>query len=145
MHKNKFFRVILRVMKWMDDHRQELYFLTMAAFIAAAIGLGSNRYIHYRNKPMFTNPSSISEHFAQPIFIAMLTIVLILLFGVFFARFLTMLPFKKLKFLNIEMEFDSTNLREKQIANQFLYSSTMLHNHTENVKFLINNQLINFK
>lgn len=144
MHKGKVFRVILRIIEWMDDRQKELYFLTMVAFIIFAISLGINRYIHYKNNPMFTNPTAISEHFAQPIFIAMFTTVLTLLFGVFLARFLTMLPFRKLKFLNMEMEFDSTSLREKQIANQFLYSSTMLHNHMENVKFLVDNELLDF-
>lgn len=145
MHKSRFFKVILRVMKWIEDRQQELYFLMMTAFIFVAIGLGATMFIHYSDKPMFTNPASISEHLAQPIFIAMFTFLLIILFGIFLARFLTMLPFKKLKFLNMEMEFDSTNLREKQIANQLLYTSTMLHNHTENVKFLIDNQLSDFK
>lgn len=145
MHKSKFFRAILRIMNWMDDRRQEIYSLTIAVFIVAAIGLGFERYIHYRGKPMFTSPSSIPEHFAQPIFIGMLTIVFILLFGVFLAHFLTMPPFRKLKIFKMEMEFDSTNLREKQIANQFLYSSTMLQNHTENVKFILDNQFVDFK
>jgi|SRR5690625_2733940 len=145
MHKSKVFRVILRAMNWMDDRRQEIYSLIVAVFIVAAIGLGIERYIHYKNKPMFTNPSSIPEHFAQPVFIAMITIVFFLLFGVFFAHFLTMLPFRKLKIFKMEMEFDSTNVREEQIANQFLYSSTMLQNHTENVKYIMDNQLDDFK
>ncbi|MBY7144529.1 hypothetical protein KFZ56_16010 [Virgibacillus sp. NKC19-3] len=94
---------------------------------------------------MFQNPLSILEHFAQPIFIGLLTVTILLLFGTFLAHFLIMVPFKRLRIYKMELEFNSNTLREKQIANQFLYSSTMLHNHTENVKYLIDNQLMDLK
>ncbi|WP_373893717.1 hypothetical protein [Virgibacillus sp. CBA3643] len=94
---------------------------------------------------MFQNPSSMLEHFAQPIFIGLLTVTILLLFGTFLAHFLIMVPFKRLRIYKMELEFNSNTLREKQIANQFLYSSTMLHNHTENVKYLIDNQLMDLK
>lgn len=61
---------------------------------------------------------------------------IIIIFGTFFAHIITMLPLKRIKFSKMEMEFDSHSTREKEIANQFLYSSTMLHNHTENVRYL---------
>lgn len=129
----------------MNERRQEIYFVLMSIFTLIAIGVGFYMYIYYWKYPMFIDPSSIPEHFAQPIFISMLTIVLILLLGTFITHFITMIPFKKLKLFKMEMEFESNTIREQQIANQFLYTSTMLHNHTENVKYLFDNNLFDLK
>ncbi|WHX26283.1 hypothetical protein QNH47_00070 [Virgibacillus halodenitrificans] len=145
MHKGGFFKLILRIIEWLEGRRQEIYFVMMGLFILTAIGTGIYMYLSYQEKPMFSEPSTITEHFAQPIFIGMLTTVIILSFGVFITHFIAMIPFKKLKIFKMELEFDNNINREKQIANQFLYSSTMLHNHPENVKYLINNQLLDLK
>src|SRR5699024_10237834 len=75
--------------------------------------------------------------------ISMISIVLILIFGAFVIHLVIMTPFKRITFFKMEMEFDTA--RDKLIANQFSYSSTMLHNHTENVKYLLNNELKNFQ
>lgn len=145
MHKNRFFQFILRVIDWISERRQEIYFILMAIIILSAIGFGIYMYIYYTNNPMFNNPSTIPEHFARPIFIGMLASIIIIIFGTLFAHFITMLPLKRIKFSEMEMEFDSHSIREKEIANQFLYSSTMLHNHTENVRYLLANSFFELK
>src|SRR5699024_10051895 len=121
----------------MNERRQEIYFVLLSIFTLIAIGVGVSMYIYYCKSLLFIDYSSIPEHFAQPILISMITILLILLLGTFITHFITMIPFKKLKLFKMEMEFESNTIREQQIANQFLYTSTMLHNHTENVKYLV--------
>ncbi|WP_188206857.1 hypothetical protein [Alkalibacillus aidingensis] len=111
----------------------------MIVTIPIAIGLGFYMYCVYKNNPMFENPSTITEHFARPIFIGMLTTLLVLGFGVLFANLIIMIPIKRIKLFKMEMEFNSYTTKGKEVANQFLYSSTMLHNHVENVRYLMAN------
>lgn len=115
----------------------------MAILVLSAIGIGIHMYIYYRGTPMFENPTTIVEHFARPIFIGMLATVLMLALGTLFIHLVTVVPLKRISFFRMELEFDTA--REKQIANQFLYTSTMLQNHTDNVKYLLENNLIEFK
>lgn len=143
MHKNRFFHFVLRVIDWISDRRQEIYFILMAIIIPGAISFGIYMYIYYTNNPMFNNSSMNSEHFARPIFISMLATTIIIIFGTFFAHFITMLPFKRIKLFKMEFEYRST--REKEVANQFLYTSTMLHNHTENIRYLLDNGFFELK
>lgn len=145
MHKNRFFHFVLRVIDWISDRRQEIYFILMAIIIPGAIGFGIYMYIYYTNNPMFNNSSNNSEHFARPIFISMLATTIIIIFGTFFAHFITMLPFKRIKLFKMEMEFEYRSTREKEVANQFLYTSTMLHNHTENIRYLLDNGFFELK
>lgn len=145
MYKGKFFQMILRIIDWVNERRQEIYFVLSFFLISFAIGFGIYMFVHYMNHPMFSNPSTIPEHFARPVFIAMLSTVLIMLFGMFLIHFVTMVPFRRITFLKMEMEFDLKTQKEKQIANQFLFSSTMLHNHTENVRYVLDNELYELK
>jgi hypothetical protein len=145
MYKSRFFQVVLRAIDWMNERRQEIYFILMAIILLSAISFGVYMYIYYMKNPMFKNPSTITEHFAEPVFIGMLSTTIILVFGMFLAHSITMIPFKRIKLFKMEMEFDSYTNREKEIANQFLYSSTMLHNHTENVRYLLDNDFSELK
>ncbi|MBU5468586.1 hypothetical protein KQI49_17385 [Virgibacillus sp. MSJ-26] len=145
MYKGRLFIFILRIIDWMDGRRQEIHFILMTLFVPIAIGFGVSMYIYYLNNPMFKNPSTIIEHFAKPIFIGMITVILILAFGLLLAHLITMTPFRRLKIFKMEMEFDAALSREKHIANQFLFSSTMLHNHIENVRYLLENNLFELK
>lgn len=137
LKKSSFFYFILRVIDWMNERRQEIYFILMSINVPVAIGIGIYMFNFYSNSPMFENPSTILEHFAKPIFISMLATATVLTFGTLLIHLVTMVPFRRISFFKMEMEFDS--IKEKQIANKFLYASTMLHNHTENVKYLLDN------
>lgn len=139
MYKSNFFIYILRFGDWLQERGKELYIVLMTIVITVAIGFGINTYLHYYHNPMFDNPKTVLEHFAQPIFIAILSTVIILVFGIFVTHLMTMVPLRRIQLFKIEMEFHSQGQREKVIENQFLYTSTMLQNHIENVNYLLDN------
>lgn len=139
MYKSSFFIFILRFGDWLNERGKELYIVLMTVVIALALGFGINTYLRYSYDPMFINPNTVLEHFAQPIFISMFSTVVILVFGIFVTNLMTMVPFRRIQLFRLEMEFYSQDKRDKEIENQFLYTSTMLQNHTENVLYLLEN------
>lgn len=142
MYKSNFFIYILRFGDWLNERGKELYIVLMTVVIGLAIGFGMNTYIHYSKNPMFEDPKTVLEHFAQPIFITIFSTVVILVFGIFVTNLMTMVPFRRIQLFKLEMEFHSQDKREKEIENQFLYTSTMLQNHTENAIYLLENNFI---
>lgn len=103
MFKSVFFRSILRLIEWLEERRRELYFILMAVDILFAVGYGAYIYLHYRMNPIFDNPSTVLEHFLQPTFISLISIVFILIFGAIVIHLVIMTPFRRIRNTKIRL------------------------------------------
>lgn len=98
MYKGRFLHAIGRIVDWMGTRREEIYFLLMLVNILIAIGFGIYIFNFYKDNPMFSQPLTILEHFARPIFIAMVSTTLVVIFGTFLIQLITLVSFRRVSF-----------------------------------------------
>lgn len=135
----RLFQVTSRLVDRAQSRRREIYFLSMTFFIVLSAVIGGNVFIKYYNDPMFANPETIMQHFATPLFIALVTMTAVLFFGLFFTTVISMAPFKRLRFYEMEFEFENKYAKEIMVANQFTFISTMLNNNSNTIREMISN------
>ncbi|MBM7632856.1 hypothetical protein [Geomicrobium sediminis] len=119
---------LLNLQNELPKHRQMIRIGSYMFFIVLSFLAFIITTINYFNNPLIEDLSA-NQYYIAPFIVGFLGAAIVLVFGFFFTNVLLLVSSKKIRFFNVEIEFDTSEIAEKKAGQTINYLSKVIESH----------------
>jgi|GEM_PF-5385765 len=137
MYKGPIWRKISRAASLIMNNQKEIYFILVTLGIIGSIAYGAFFYYEILDSSYAESPKTFIDYLIRPSLLALFVVAILIMFTVFFARVLSLSALKSLTVFKLGVEFGEWEEKERAIASNFRFTSSVLKNHEDTLIKLV--------